>query len=313
MRAFIAFFAAGALLVTGGPAGAASLTLSAPATVSKADGTLTATGSATFDAPTKSQVFSDPIGDDELLLEATPPFQDLVAGYVQLDREANLLNLTWQVADIPETGVPEIVRYMWEFSVAPPGADEGVHFQAQAKFTNVVERNGGPQTTMPAGSVTSGCFEQDVVVTNLITCPRVAEPEVTVDAATEEITIHIPTDVLVDAEGAPLVVPGAVIAEDEEFRGIVAIAQAVVSTSAMGDLADARSFAVGEHVQLEFVPAGLEMLTPAYVATDGGGAFTHDIDVANPFLVPTSYEVVARACTDAACGDEVRTPVTLTE
>lgn len=283
--------------------------------------TVTVEGTAEFSAPQRTQVFTDKLYDDALLVEATPPVQDLTAGFVAVERDARTLDLTWQVADLPDElgGLPEVVRYMWEFTITPPAGDpatDAMFFAAQAKWSNVVDRariqSGNlPQTeTKGAGKLEGNCER----IQNVISCSRIGDPAVTIDAVANQLTIHIPFAMLKAKDGSDLMVDGAIISPAVNFKGIVAIAQAVFSYGAMGDTADIppAPFMVGPHARIGINPVGLDEVDLAYsnvAAADGKGAFSAEVSLAG--LIPGAHEADVRACVDAACGPVHREPVDL--
>lgn len=303
MRTVVAVIAGALIALTALPASAATSISQfvVPASVSLSSvQTLDVSGVASFDPPSRAQLFTDPTLDDELLLELTPPAQDLVAGFFAVDRDGRTLDFTWQVADLPDVpgGVPEVVRYLWDFSLQAPGSDEETLFELQAKFTNVGDRT-GPQIAVPAGKLSGNCT---VNKANVITCMKIGEPSVTIDGVANEITAHVPFDLLKNTDGNSLAVDGARMRQVTIFRGITAILQAVVSSGAMGDVAAAPDVTLGNHIELGLNLADtpddlLDLSTHVLAAPDGSFAASLPLDG----VLPGDYKVAARACVDAAC------------
>lgn len=328
MRVTVALVAAALVAATAQQASASEVrsietTPSGTASIS-GDGAVAVSGAAAFSDPVKTLVFEDKQGDDALLAEATPPWQDLKAGYITVNRPSGSLDLTWQVYALPPVlgGIPDTLRYMWEFSLTPPGggAGDAVLFQAQAKFTNLTDRSfatdgdgNGPQLNVGAGKLSGNC----TTANNLVTCVRIGVTPVTFDVQTNQVTIHIPFSLLKTRAGAPLVVDGALYRSVVIFKGIVAINQAVASSGAMGDSADVAPapFLLGRHVRLGINPTGsddADLVLDQMAAAYEDGSFTGSVPLTG--LLPGSYEVDARACRDALCGELYRSaPIELTE
>jgi hypothetical protein len=180
------------------------------------------------------QVFSDPALDQPTFLEATPPYQDLIAGYIS--ETADNLIFTWEVADIPDpltNGVPELAVYYWEFTLDAPGDNvDPIPFSLRAsthRGTATGELESAPCTTE----------------NNLITCAAVggARVTVTVDAAKNQITASVRRRDLrtngAASGGTSVAVDGATLEEVDLFQGIAAFTSAVAAVpGATGDPAD---------------------------------------------------------------------------
>lgn len=182
------------------------------------------------------QVFTDPQLDQPVLLEATPPYQDLVAGYIS--ETATDITFTWEVVDIPdplEDGVPNISTYYWEFTLDVP--DDGIDpvpFSVRA----TPDRAGG------TGSLESTpCTTEN----NLLECTPVnARVTVAIDAAANTVSATLRRKDLrsngAQAGGTIIAVDGAELDEIDLFQGIAAFTSLVAvvpgSTADPADLDD---------------------------------------------------------------------------
>lgn len=267
--------------------------------------TLQGTADFTGDVAARVQVFTDPAGDWPLAREGSPPFSDLVAGFIE--ETTSLLRFTWRVADWPD--VPGHVSFLpgfyWEFTIG------GVAFSARILFD--VRGN-------PSGSLESNCMGEPI-----IECDVVPGSVVTgsVNAAANEVTMTVrKTDLRHPTTGAALAVAGATLAEATLFQGIAGfVTLAVLIPGATADPADMdRPYVLGRHVETALVPAGLtdtDVRDPQNGFLPGStqgfnsltGNFSTTVSIAS--FPPGDYEAVAQACTGGVCGALARTPVTL--
>lgn len=260
------------------------------------------TGTADFagDVPGEAQVFTDGTLDGILLGEATPPFTDLVTGYIEETPTA--INFSWQVVDWPDIPgfVPAVTYFFWEFQI-------GTTRYAVSANVDVVGAGQGGLESEP-------CTQTG----NILTCTPVEGAVVTVthSGATNRITASVRRSDL-----GPAAVDGARLSEVVLFRGIASFIGLLLVPAATGDEADmARPYVLGPHVEVGLAPAGLSDddlrdplngFFPGSTDVPGaGGSFAVDVPIEG--LPPGDYEAVAQACLGGLCtGPIVRASVQL--
>lgn len=250
-------------------------------------------------------VGTDPEGDPAVPL---PPEtgNDLVAAYVgQTDVFTQDLQFIFHVSQLPASGgVPELVRYSWDFGV-DTGQGAPTLFQIDGKFTNVTGSAyaQNPDTRTPAFNLEGNCTQDG----NIISCEQIAQLSTTMDAATGKITVTVPRSDLEEQIGGP--VDGAAIQQADIFEGIAVLPSAVFSASGTGDtlLADQVDYyTVAEKtVEVGIVPAGAPAEYTTSVAPASSGTFSTVLDTST--LASGSYDVHTRACFGTNCATDVQT------
>jgi hypothetical protein len=285
-----------------------SLTVTGGNTHALSEGKITLTGGADFtgDETGPTQVFEDAVGDSAVLAELTPPYQDLIAGFIS--ETASSLTFTWQVVDFPDPPavLPLIAQYYWDFSLQRPGAVDPVSFQITATFD---ARGRG------VGDLASSCTTDDTGLTMCNSVPNHGV-QVVADGVANTISATVSKGKLKDYEGggALQAVDGAVMQEVENFQGIGAYTSFVVVISGlMADLADMTPYGLGRHVEAVLAPPGfsdddLTLLWPGSAAPAGSGSYTVNV----PLAEKGSFDAAVRACTGGHCGVPVRQAVTIT-
>jgi hypothetical protein len=180
-------------------------------------------------APLK--VFEDPTLDCVTTAEATPPDQDLVAGYIA-ETDDSLL-FTWQVADLNDaasSGTPELFIWHFEFAIDDPGVNPPALFSLRARAWTVEGVRGG-------GSLQGNCTNTGGVV-QCVAVPG-AGGTVAFDTTENTVTAKVRRQDLKGADGQSVAVAEAHLSEFVLFRGIVSCTTFVaVISSAMCDEAD---------------------------------------------------------------------------
>lgn len=159
--------------------------------------------------PEDHRVFEDPQNDgDPLQPDFTPPFQDLVAGYISETTEA--IEFSWQVVDIDAMGTNSMAIFHWEFAlgssigtVAPCTAAGNRCFSVRAAFD--LEGAG-------SGALESNCAGMPVVECELLD----AVVTVSIDPEANTVTASVLRSDLGDPQD------GEVLVEVDLFNGIAA-------------------------------------------------------------------------------------------
>lgn len=189
-------------------------------------------------APLK--VFEDATLDQELLLEATPPFADLTAGYIS--ETDSTLTFTWQVLDLPDqstAGVP-LTNYYYEFTIDDPGANPPEAFSLSASGQTAKYSVTALDQTR-SGRVGGGSLESNCVTTgNVIDCTPIPGSVVTVsvDPIANTISATVNRSDLKGDDGSIIAVDGATLVETELFGGIGAVFCPGVCSEGVMDKAD---------------------------------------------------------------------------
>lgn len=250
----------------------------------------------------RTQVWTDAAAtsgsDDPLMGEATPPYQDLVAGFIE--ETPTELKFTWQVADLPDPPlyVPAVSHYYWDFNVG------GVTFKVEV---DVNARGQG------IGVLEWMCTRNQ----NLVECQPVPNAMVTVavDGVANEITASVRRRDLRDPNsGLQVAIEGATLADATDgFLGIAAITDVVVLFSSVtaDTAAMVRPYILGRHVEASLIqvfgPVPVDPVAqgafdpPQAWAPAGGGSWTLQL----PTFAPGDYVVAARACVGGSCGAPV--------
>ncbi|HEX9712431.1 MAG TPA: hypothetical protein VGB52_07775 [Actinomycetota bacterium] len=159
--------------------------------------------------PAEHRVFTDPVNDgDPLQPDATPPFQDLIAGYISETDDA--IEFSWQVVDIDDVATSKLALFHWEFAlgattstILPCTAEGNRCFSVRASFD--IEGAG-------LGALESNCTGTPVVTCELLD----AQVTVSIDPDANTVTASVLRADLGDPAD------GEIMAEVELFRGIAA-------------------------------------------------------------------------------------------
>lgn len=259
-------------------------------TILRVTGTADYTGDPSLGNAAQAQVFTDLPQDGVFLAEATPPYQDLVAGYIA--EKPSAIELTWQVVDLPDPPlfVPLVLQLYWDMTIG------GIPFQATA----TLDARG-----RPTGSLASNCTQAG----NLIQCENIpsAQVTVTVDPIANTVTASLRRSDLVDpATNRRLAVDGAKLQEAVLFQGIAAYTGFGLISGLTGDQADmTRPYIFGRHVEATLVPDGTSDEDAEFQFPDVSGAALSSFAVDLPTAgLPTDavYEAVVRSCVGGHCG-----------
>jgi hypothetical protein len=191
------------------------------------------------------QVFTDGLKDTAVAAQATPPGQDLVAGFI--GESDTTIDFTWQVADlpdpvndaVPQKGVPDAFAYYWNFQIGAPGAETPTLFELTATPSmyeysvnqpDVKQGRTHTQAVLAANCTTTGG--------SLITCTRVPGSLVTlsIDGVANTITAHVRRSDMRDASGNALAVDGSELVDTTIFNNIAGCTTTPVVTS--GNMCD---------------------------------------------------------------------------
>lgn len=156
------------------------------------------------------QVFADAVNDgDPGSPDFTPPWQDLVAGYIS--ETADAIEFTWQVVDLPDALTTSSAAFHWEFAFADANAADFVPCTEEGNrcfsLRADVNLQGGT-----SGALESNCGGSPVVECELLD----SNITVSYDVDANTITASVPrADLRNPADGELLF-------EVELFRGIAA-------------------------------------------------------------------------------------------
>jgi len=267
-------------------------------------GTLTVTGRAFFGGQAPAVVGQDPAGDVPF-----PPQLglDIVEARIgQPNSATGDLAFELDLTDLPASGgVPEHVRYNWDFAV-DTGTGVPKPFQIDGKLTDVVRRN---STNVPAFFLRGNCATVD----NVITCEDVAELATTMDGAFDRITVTVPKEVLEADIGSSL--EGATIGPADICEGISTKIAANFTLCGgvgqnTGDIAvqdpDLGVYEMASRsMEVGIVPAGAPAEFRDQATIGSGDTFSATLDVSG--LSPGTYDVHARACYGSNCATESTT------
>lgn len=181
------------------------------------------------------QVFTDGLNDGgPLAPDYTPPWQDLVAGYIE--DTPDTIQFTWEVADF-SIAPPEGVILYWEFALAPT-IDEIVPCTEDASRCYSV-RAFPADVPEPGGQLRANC----TTTGSLVQCETIEDAVVEVTVDGNQVTATVQRSDLGDPAD------GAILYEAELFQGIGAFTGYVLVSGAMGDLADLDEgfYVVGDH------------------------------------------------------------------
>ncbi|MGH2692045.1 MAG: cupredoxin domain-containing protein [Actinomycetota bacterium] len=276
----------------------------APTTVTQLDtssgsGTVDVSGAAAFGGQAPIAVAADPQGD--VPAAGQPHGLDLTGAKIaQPVPSTGDLVFSLDLADLPDTGgVPELVRYTWDFAVNR-GTGTPTPFEIDGRFTDVIRRQ---STRMPSFVLRGNCASAN----NQITCTDVGFLDATADGAANRIAVTLPRTLLEQQVGGPIA--GAVIEPATICEGI-ATKLGVHST-----LCGAQGQETGDEIlnddtaiyqiatsraDLGIVPAGAEPVYSVQAAVGDDGSFTGTVSTAG--LALGAYDVVARACFGSNCG-----------
>jgi hypothetical protein len=266
-------------------------------------GTLTVTGRAFFGGEAPAVVGQDAAGDVPF-----PPQLglDVVEARIgQPDSASGNLAFELDLADLPASGgVPEHVRYSWDFTV-DTGSGVPKPFQIDGKLTDVARRN---STNVPAFFLRGNCATVD----NVLTCEDVAELATIMDGAYDRITVTVPKEVLESDIGTSI--EGATIGPATICDGISTKIAAYFTLcggagQSTGDIliqdADMPYEMASQTVEVGIVPTGApaEFTDQATIGT--GSTFSATLDVSG--LAPGTYDIHARACYGSNCATRATT------
>lgn len=269
-----------------------------------ADGTLTASGQATFGGDAEVIFATDDTNDF-----ADDPDLGAVAGPLGIDvtelaihspgGSAGGVEFIIRVTDLQAPPPQEIIRYLWDFRV------DGEVFRIQAKSSDV-------GSTMvvddPVGAVEhiNGAFRlrgNCAVLVAVSNCEHVMWIDGVFDVENDEIRMTVPlNDPL-----APAFRPGAVITPEEGAGDMTASIQVGVSNNATSDNVDAfGSYTIPRGtISYGLEPAGTDPGDVTFGIETGpsflgdGGDFGTEVDVSS--LAPGAYELFVRACFTTNC------------
>lgn len=261
-------------------------------------------GRALFGGQAPVQIGSDEEGDP---ITPLPPEtgNDLVAAFVgQPDPVGGDLEFAFGLSELPPSGgVPEFIRYFWDFGVHVGG--ETTLFQVEGRFTNVIGDAIGqnPQARTPAFDLEGNCTQDGAI----ISCEKIAELDATFDTARDQIRVTVPRSLLEDQVGGSL--DGATIQEASIFQGIAVLPAVVGSVSGTGDqlfpdFVDYYDVA-SRQAEVGIVPAGAPAEYTQTVSANASGNFSATLDASG--LAPGEYDVHVRACFGDNCGTSVIT------
>jgi len=266
-------------------------------------GTLTVSGRAFFGGEAPAVVGQDPAGDVPF-----PPQLglDIVEARIgQPDSASGNLAFELDLADLPASGgVPEHVRYSWDFAV-DTGSGVPKPFQIDGKLTDVARRN---STNVPAFFLRGNCATVD----NVLTCEDVAELATIMDGAYDRITVTVPKEVLESDVGASL--EGAMIGPGTICEGISAKIAAYFTLcggqgQSTGDALvqdpDVPYEVASRTAEVGIVPAGAPAEFTDEATIGAGSTFSATLDVSG--LAPGTYDIHARACYGSNCATRTTT------
>lgn len=157
------------------------------------------------------RVFTDNVNDgDPLAPDATPMFQDLIAGYIT--ETDTTMEFTWQVVDIDDIITNRFALFHWEFAFGE-SASTVVPCDAEGNRCFTVRAGFGEDGT-GLGALESNCAGSPVVECELLD----AEVTVTIDADSNAVTASVlRADIGEPADGEIMMEPTTPL-----FRGIAA-------------------------------------------------------------------------------------------
>lgn len=280
----------------------------APTTVvqlvaSPGSGTVSVAGTAAFGGQTPVSVATDPEGD--VPAAGQPHGLDLTgAAIAQPSPATGDLEFSLNLVDLPDTGgVPELVRYSWDFAVNL-GTGTPTPFQIDGRLTDVIRRQ---STRIPSFVLRGNCSEAN----NQITCTDAGFLDATANGATNRIKVTVPRALLDQQVGGPIA--GAVIEPATICEGIsskLGVHSTLCGTQGQetGDeiLADDTGTydVAAASVEVGIVPAGSAPAYTTQATVEEDGYFTASLNTAG--LAPGSYDVVIRACYGTNCATSFR-------
>ena len=267
-------------------------------------GALSVTGRAFFGGQAPAVVGTDPAGD--VPFPAQLGLDIVEARIGQPDSATGNLAFELDLTDLPASGgVPEHVRYNWDFTVDTVSAAPKP-FQIDGKLTDVARRN---STNVPAFFLRGNCASVD----NVITCEDVAELATVMDGTFNRITVTVPGAVLETDIGASL--EGATIGTADICEGISSKIAAYFTLCGgagedTGDIVvqdpelDVYEVAT-RSVEVGIVPAGAPAEYTDQATIGSSDSFSATLDVSG--LDPGTYDVHVRACYGSNCATRATT------
>jgi hypothetical protein len=276
-----------------------------PTTVSslsaeRSGGTVMVRGQTSFGGQTPLGVGTDDPGDPPLHPEAARFGVDATSISVGQPVPGGPVEFVIKVTQLSSQPPPEVVRYLWQFTVA------GKEYWVQAKTSDLTTTTILPDDAPGAVTHIPGSFRlrgdcQTVGV--VATCKHLAWLSGSFDTGQDEVHIRLPLGL----EVAPVIAPGAVIEPED---GMTASFQASISNASTSDtVAQEEPYTItSREVAVGIVPAGSD---PAYTTTatvNEDGSFSADLDVSG--RGSGTYDVVSKACFGRNCGTK-SVPITL--
>jgi plastocyanin len=264
--------------------------------------TVTISGRATFGGLKALEVGTDPAGDGAHGLPAVLGYDLTRASIGQPDASSGDLSFELDLADLPPTGgLSDAAVYFWDLNLVPPGG-QPYGFRIMGSLTDL-SRVPTPAAESPSFTV-RGCGSEAE------TCTATgAQVDAVMDGDANRITVTVPTDVLAQVTGKP-VIGGEIVAGTFGFEG-VAVRTDPQTNAIPGPTTDHLTISGSRTVaEREVEVAVVEHGGPAVSATMATPAEDGSFGAELPRPAPGSYLAWARACFGSNC--EMRSvPVTI--
>ena len=274
---------------------------------SPASGSVAVSGLVEFGGQGNVPVATDPTGD--VPASGQPHGLDLTGAKIsQPNPSTGDLVFRFDLADLPDTGgVPELVRYTWDFAVKR-GSGAPTPFEIDGRFTDVIRRQ---STRMPSFVLRGNCSS----ASNQITCTDAGFLEASTDATANNIVVRVPRALLeqqVSGSIAGATLEPVVICEGISTKLGVHSTLCGAQGQETGDEILNEDTAVYQvasaKVELGIVPAGAVPVYTTQGTVGDDGSFAGSVSTAG--LASGAYDVVARACFGTNCAAS-SVPVTL--